>query len=78
LQKIESVDTGEQIAKDSSNVKYCDDNIKDEPMQKIQSEHTNKTLKNERIEPEDFGKTESVCEDQFKDISTFNGAKNDK
>jgi len=47
-------------------------------MQKIQTEHVNKNLKNERIEPEDFGKTESVCDDQFKDISTFNGAKNDK
>lgn len=55
-------------------MKFLDDNVI--TVEQKQLQHSKEEHKKE--ESEDFGKTESSVDEKYKEISTFNGDKNDK
>jgi len=74
MQPIENK-SGEVISKANAQntVKYCDDNLGDEMQNNL------KKVPNTKPESEDFGvPLNTNIDEKYKDISTFNGAKNDK
>lgn len=83
LQKQEGVEM-KQIQNNSSEViskanpqntvKYCDDNLNEDPIQQ-----NLKNIPQSKPESEDFGQPkDNSIDEKYKEISTFNGAKNDK